>query len=300
MVRATGPAQTARSSLTEAPRHFRSSRNAAGLLPIMTSSSTVPGYEADIPRHDIKPATLALVLQGVAFAATFAAWLLLTHIFLLEPNFLALALFQGAIAMLLSGIFRMAVWWRFIQLIFPLAVFWTHGLSIPSWVYLSGFMLTVGLFWTTFRTQVPFYPSHEGVWRQVAQYLPRDRKIRMIDIGSGLGDLLLYLADRRPDSCFVGAEIAPLPWLVSRVHAYLRKSNARFYLRNYGKMDFAGFDVVFAYLSPAAMPAVWEKARREMLPGSILMSYEFEVAGNRPTAILQQEQGTPPIYVWHF
>jgi hypothetical protein len=54
---------------------------------------------------------------------------------------------------------------------------------------------------------------------------------------------------------------------------------------------------VFAYLSPAAMPALWRKAQREMRPGSLLVSYEFEIpAASGVKTILTTEAG-PPLYI---
>ena len=38
-----------------------------------------------------------------------------------------------------------------------------------------------------------------------------------------------------------------------------------------------GVDVVYAFLSPAPMPALGEKARREMPPGSLFISNSFAV-----------------------
>jgi predicted O-methyltransferase YrrM len=54
-------------------------------------------------------------------------------------------------------------------------------------------------------------------------------------------------------------------------------------------LDFAQFDVVFAYLSPAAMPELWKKAQREMRPGSLLISYEFPIEGVEPNLIVCPE-----------
>ena len=51
---------------------------------------------------------------------------------------------------------------------------------------------------------------------------------------------------------------------------------------DYESLDFADYDAVFAYLSPAAMTALWRKARREMRPGTRLVSNTFAVPGVEP------------------
>lgn len=281
--------------LAETPRHFSVKSHAPGFLPSM-----VPGEDAGHQGARWKPATLALMLQLGALLMTLVSWMVIERYARLGLNLYALVIFQGSIAMQLSVIFRMDAWWRAIQFLFPVGLLAMHQLALPSWIYFLGFLFTLSLFWTTFRTQVPFYPSRPDVWRRVAAYLPQDRCIHLIDIGSGLGDLIMHLARAMPNSRFTGIEIAPLPWLISRWRARLRGiDNAGFDLGNYETLDFAQFDVIFAYLSPAAMEALWQKASSEMQPGSLLMSYEFEIPGVKPDSILP-DKGKPSIYVWHF
>lgn len=199
---------------------------------------------------------------------------------------------------MLALLFPLPAWWRLIHLAFPLAVWAMRQLEIPTYYYLIGFLFTLSLFWTIFRTRVPFYPSRLPVWRALVRLLPADRPLAVIDIGSGLGDLAMHVAEALPASRVTGIEIAPLPWLVSRIRARLRKSPARFVLGNYHKLDFSRFDAVFAYLSPAAMPALWEKARREMRAGSLLVSYEFDIPGIPPHRIIEVSGSSAVIYVW--
>ena len=156
------------------------------------------------------------------------------------------------------------------------------------------------LYWSTFRTQVPYYPSGRRVWEAVARQLPADRPLRIIDIGSGLGGLVLDLARRRPDCELSGIELAPLPWLASSLRATLSGSRARFLRGDYETLNFGNYDVVFAYLSPAAMGGLWRKAAREMRPGSVLLSYEFAIAEREPDRRVVTTDSRKILYVWDF
>jgi hypothetical protein len=49
----------------------------------------------------------------------------------------------------------------------------------------------------------------------------------------------------------------------------------------------SGHNVVYAFLSPAPMPALWEKARREMPPGSLFVSNSFAVPGAVATRVIE-------------
>lgn len=209
------------------------------------------------------------------------------------------ALLQGAIAASLSRACRLAPWWLAIQAAFPIALVAMLALQLPPAIFLVAFVALLGLYWSTFRTQVPFYPSNPAVWKAVGGLLPKGRPIRVIDIGSGLGGLVLHLSRMRKDSAFIGIEIAPLPWLVSLLRSRIGRANARFMRGDYERLDFASFDVVFAYLSPAAMPALWRKARSEMRAGALLLSYEFTIPGIAPQLAIAPEGGGPLLYGWY-
>jgi cyclopropane fatty-acyl-phospholipid synthase-like methyltransferase len=120
----------------------------------------------------------------------------------------------------------------------------------------------------------------------------------IIDIGSGLGDMSMYIAKLRPDCSVEGVEIAPLPWLISVVRAKLMRSKVDFRIGDYRLLNFANYDLIFAYLSPAAMSELWKKAQAQMRPGAILVSYEFEIEGVEPTNTMQHSELEKMIYVW--
>ncbi|RJG15069.1 class I SAM-dependent methyltransferase [Massilia cavernae] len=245
------------------------------------------------------PALQALLIQAGAAAPMLAAVFLLARAGV-SVSYLGVAAIHGLAAAALTWWRGLAPWWRAIQFLFPLALYGALQAALPSWLFAAAFLFLLALYWSTFRTQVPYYPSGKPVWEEVARLLPQGRPVAMIDIGSGLGGLVLELARRRPDSAFTGIELAPLPWLASRLRAWLSGSRARFVRGDYEHLDFAGFDVVFAYLSPAAMGALWRKCSREMQPGSMLVSYEFLITEKAPDISIQPKGCRSNIYAWHF
>lgn len=244
------------------------------------------------------PAVQALLIQVFSFLLVLALahglsrWL---HVDLM----LAVALVaQGGIAALISRWRRLARWWIAIQAVFPVALVAMLSLQLPPSIFLCGFIVLLGLYWSTFRTQVPFFPSGRDAWEVVASRLPSDRAVRFIDIGSGLGGLILHLVERRPDSTFTGIELAPLPWFASILRGRILRSKARFIRGDYERLDFASYDVVFAYLSPAAAHGLWQKARTEMRKGSLLLSYEFDIPGATPDWVSEPVDGNRVLYGW--
>lgn len=255
------------------------------------------------PRHRnffSTPAMQALLMQILAVPLVLLISEILSSMTELQLTIATAALVQGAIAALLARLRGMAPWWLFIQLLFPFAVIVGIAFRLPSWIYLSAFLALLGLYWTTFRTQVPYYPSTLEVWKSVDALMPIGQPVRFVDIGSGFGGLVMHLAQSRGDGIFSGIEAAPLPWLVSMLRALVKRSAARFSCGDYASLNFADYDVVFAYLSPAAMPALWDKARAEMRHGALLLSYEFTVPGIEPQFVEHPAGKRAALYGWRF
>lgn len=209
-----------------------------------------------------------------------------------------LMLMQGGLAVLVSYALRLPGWWLPIQFGFVPALMLATRLEIsPAW-YLGGFTLLSLLFWSTFRTQVPLYLSRRHVWRALDAMLPRTPGLRFVDLGSGVGGLVAWLARCRPEGEFTGIECAPLPCTVAMLRT-LGLPNARSGRGDLWHEDLSRYDVVFAYLSPVPMPALWEKARREMRPGTRFISYRFMVPGVVPSDIIElNDLGRTRLYVW--
>ena len=189
-------------------------------------------------------------------------------------------------------------WWWGIQFFFPILIIIFFTFEIPPHFYLIAFIFLGLVYWSSFRTQVPYYPSKPALLPIVLSLLDQDRPVKFVDVGSGLGGLLIKLSAAREDSQFVGIEIAPLPWLISWVRAKIFNSKVQFIFGSYENADFNAFDVVFAYLSPAAMPALWIKVTEEMRPGSLLLSYEFLIPDVKPYLCVKMAVNEPNLYVW--
>lgn len=240
----------------------------------------------------------ALLIQALAFLLCVALLALQRQIFhRYVPLYVPIAL-QALLAASFAYWRGMEWWWWLIHLCFFPAVVALLALGFAPQYFLIGFVVCVLLFWSVFRTRVPYYPSRASLLPIMLDLLPLDRPWRFVDLGSGLGGLAIKLAAARPEGECHGVELAPLPWLLSRLRARMAKSRARFWLLDYQRLELSDYDFVFAYLSPAAMPALWDKARREMRPGSMLLSYEFVIPNTNPDLCINTGGNAPILYAW--
>jgi SAM-dependent methyltransferase len=241
----------------------------------------------------------SLIIQCIALLLTVLLSPLLQFLFSYQPALWLLALAQGSIAAVLSRAWRQPAWWHPLHFGFFPAILLAQQASIPSGVYLGAFLLLVLFYWSTFRTRVPLYLSDRKAWQALTSLLPESRAFRFIDLGSGLGGVPFYLEQRFPQGRFFGTEIAPAPWLISRLRACFKRSHVVFMRRDYTLINLGEFDVVFAFLSPAAMPDLWQQAQAQMRSGSLFISLSFEVEARPPDQMVSLAEGARhTLYVW--
>jgi hypothetical protein len=196
------------------------------------------------------------------------------------------ALLQGIIAAALGRAAGMEPWWLPIHALFAPALLWNLTFGLPPLYWLGAFCLLASLYWKVSQTRVPLFLSSRAATQAITELLPCDRRFSFLDMGCGVGSVLARLVRARPQGSFHGIESAPLPFLLSRLRTAWGARPCRISWGDFSSLDLSQHDVVYAYLSPAAMSDVWHKARREMRPGSLLISNQFEIPGVPPTSTI--------------
>ena len=248
----------------------------------------------------LPPSIIALLLQ----AAAFSSLLLFARVIAIQLPPLLFALLCGALAAAFSRIAGLARWWLLIQLLFVPALLLMLSLQLPPNFFLVAFLILLVVYWSTFRTQVPLYLSSRRIWQAMELLLPTatpDKNFTFMDLGSGIGGVLTHLAGVRPDGRYYGVEAAPLPflwsWLRIRLGGY---RNCHVQWGSLWDCDLSQYDVVFAYLSPVPMDELWQKARREMRPGTVFISNTFAVADHPPQQTFTVDDlHRSTLYIWH-
>jgi len=188
---------------------------------------------------------------------------------------------EGVIAAILSLRWGLARWWIPLQLVLPLTAGTALMLDLPSWVFLAAFAALALVFWNASSDRVPLYLTNRTTWRALVDLLPEKPGARFLDVGSGIGGTMLFLAARRPDMTFTGIESAPLPFALAWLRLKLAGlPNVRLHYGDFWNHDLGTAEVVYCFLSPEPMPKLFDKATREMRPGSLFISNSFAV--NRP------------------
>jgi hypothetical protein len=241
-------------------------------------------------RHaTIPPIAKALVAQALA-------WVVVRTTFD-EPPLVAL-LIEALLAGGIGWLFGLERWWFPLNAGFTLLV--AAGLTLaidPAW-YLAAFGVLFVTYWSTFRTQVPLFLSNRRAVEALAKLLPSDRPVRLLDIGCGTGTVMAGLAGRVQGDRLRGVEIAPVPFAIAWMRARLSRGKFSVTRDDFWCENLAREDVVYAFLSPVPMGALWRKVRSEMRPGSLFVSNTFEVPGVAPDQVIPLGRDGRALLVW--
>lgn len=228
------------------------------------------------------PALLALLIQLFVTLCLGVTIVAAVHLSGWRPSPLPAGLLHGLLAAGLARWLGLSRWWWWLNLLFVPALLLASGAPLPSWLFLLGFLLVLLLNWNSFGERVPLYLTGAGSRRELARLLEeRGERFAFVDLGCGPAGTLLWLARRFPHAQFTGVETAPLSYAIARLRSVAQR-NCRIRYQNLWRSDLADIDVAYCFLSPAPMPALWDKARAELPPGAWLISNTFEIPGVPP------------------
>lgn len=197
------------------------------------------------------------------------------------PSGSAWELVAALCAVALVPVAGLAPWWFAINALFlPVLL---AGLKLdlsPLWAL--GALSLLGLcYGTIWRTRVPLFFSSTSVQEVLASRLPAAHPIAFLDLGCGDGRVISRLAAERPESRFDGVELALAPWFAARLRCRGLRGRCSVFREDLWRRGLDGYDVVYAFLSPAVMQRLWTKACGEMQAGALLVT-AFPIAGVAP------------------
>ena len=189
----------------------------------------------------------------------------------------------GACAALLPWVAATA--WRrvFVAAGFPLSVLalgLTHGAGGASgqgggamaWWWLAPLALLLLAYPRRAWRDAPVFPTPRGALAELAHHVKLPEGARVLDAGCGMGDGLIELHRALPGARVEGVEWSAL-W---RAVSAWRCPWARVRQGDMWADDWSAYALVNLFQRPETMPRAMDKARREMRPGSWLVSLEFE------------------------
>lgn len=155
------------------------------------------------------------------------------------------------------------------------------ALGVYSIVFLIVTVFLALLFLTiidTARGNAPFVPIRTRVLPEIEQLLRRHRPLTsqsvFVDPGCGNGKVLTYLAQKHPDTQFIGIEINFLPFLIARFKS--RKfSNVSIVRGDIFAYDYQNTTHVFTYLFPKLIDPLYNRIIDQAGKPIVLITCDF-------------------------
>jgi hypothetical protein len=167
------------------------------------------------------PLARVLLTQAIGAAIAFAAAFSLSAGAGSQVPLFAVLAVAGVIAAWLGNKMRLARWWIPVQMNLAPAAALVSLAAVPPWLFLAAFILLGLVYWNSARNRVPLYLTNRTTFDAIAKLIPDAPGQRFLDVGHGIGGILIDLSAKRPGVQLTGIESAPLPFLLSWLRARL-------------------------------------------------------------------------------
>lgn len=123
--------------------------------------------------------------------------------------------------------------------------------------------------------RVPFVRTPKQAVVALAKSGLITEKDLVFDLGAGDGKFLQELV--KATGCRAeGFEISPFFWFFGEIRAAF-SSRWKMRLQNFLNIDLSEPTIIFSFLAPAGLPTLSQKLKNEVKPGTLIISYGFEL-----------------------
>ncbi len=143
------------------------------------------------------------------------------------------------------------------------------------------------------------------VWKKDIERILRLARIRdnelVYDLGSGDGRVISAMVNTT-QARVIGYEVSMPLFLWSWVKLFALGQRKRGYVRfaDFFRTDLSQADVIFCFLTPKAMQKLSEKFKRELRPGTRVISYAFFLPGWDVESVDKPDSRSTPIFSYVF
>ncbi len=117
------------------------------------------------------------------------------------------------------------------------------------------------------RTRVPYVITPRACLPKIMKELHITRDTVIYDLGCGKGDVL-FAAEKFHPKKLVGYELSPLHAWYAQIKAWILRSNAQIYRRDFFSADISDADIIYLFLVQSVVEKIWVKIQKEARPGT--------------------------------
>ncbi len=139
-------------------------------------------------------------------------------------------------------------------------------------------LIALSFVWPPDSPWSPWWRTDKEAARDACRLAGVTRKDVVYELGSGDGEFILTAAHEFSAKKAVGIEIDPARYLVSKIRKKILKSKkSEFVKKDFKKVNLSEATVVYFYLVPNVIKRLMPKLRKELSPGTRIVSYRYKV-----------------------
>ncbi len=153
--------------------------------------------------------------------------------------------------------------------------------------------------WAGWRA-APYVPTRQHDVERMLRLAELKAGEIVYDLGAGDGRFILTAA-KRYQAKATGYEISLLPYWVAKLRIWRAHIGnlATMKAKDFFHVDLSDANVVVCFLTPGAMKKLGEKFKRELKPGTRVVSFAFSIAGWTPVLKDKPDSRTMAVWVYH-
>ncbi len=126
-------------------------------------------------------------------------------------------------------------------------------------------------------------PTSFSMQKELLKVLPKTIEGEIIDLGSGFGSMLFFLAKKYPTAKIIGYERSPVAYLISKVWIFIsRKKHIKVHFQSIYSADISSAAMVFCYLFPNAMEKLESRLKAVVNERALIVSHTFRIPNWKP------------------
>lgn len=153
---------------------------------------------------------------------------------------------------------------------------------IIAFILIVFLLLLLSFVWPPDSPWSPWWRTSDSIIRESLRLAKVTKDDIIYDLGSGDGRVVI-IAAREFGARAVGVEIDPFRYFISKLLVRLNgvSDKVKIVRKNFFDVDITGATVVFLYLVPKAISRLLPKLKKELKPGTRIISNKYKIPGGK-------------------
>ena len=145
----------------------------------------------------------------------------------------------------------------------------------------------------------PWIPSSRKMAQKALDHIQPNRTMKFVDLGCGDGRIVCLASEKYGLTAY-GYELSILPYFLAQIRClFHRELPISIERKNLYASILSDFDIIYLYGLPEKInQSLLPKLKREVKPGSFIISYNFSIPEKEPLKIFRDKWRNIFIYQW--